>query len=156
MKNSQTQLYKLSGVRIARFLKYVRPFWLLCLKELSTPLHAVWKMFWSSLNPFNATVSLYTPWKHQKTRGFLMFSGGIEIWILNFVVVVVAVLLGCEKLVISSQNVFTFTIILQWPRTYKQNCKKKYRLGCLKLEFKWINLLPFTQKLQLFLCFFGA
>ena len=23
-------------------------------------------------------ISFYTPWKHQKTEGFLMFSGGIE------------------------------------------------------------------------------
>ena len=23
-------------------------------------------------------VSFYTPWKHQKTRGFLMLSGGVE------------------------------------------------------------------------------
>ena len=29
------------------------------------------------INPFYATVSFYTPWKHQKIRGFLMFSGGI-------------------------------------------------------------------------------
>ena len=30
------------------------------------------------LNPFHAThISFYTSWKHQKTSGFLMFSGGI-------------------------------------------------------------------------------
>ena len=27
---------------------------------------------------FIPLVSFYTPWKHQKTRGFLMFSGGLE------------------------------------------------------------------------------
>ena len=30
------------------------------------------------VNPFYATISFYTPWKHQKTKGFLMFFGGIE------------------------------------------------------------------------------
>ena len=30
------------------------------------------------LNPFHATLAFYTPWKHQKTSGFLMFSGVIE------------------------------------------------------------------------------
>ena len=27
---------------------------------------------------FTLLVCIYTPWKHQKTSGFLMFSGGIE------------------------------------------------------------------------------
>ena len=31
------------------------------------------------LNPFLASVFFYTPWKCQKTSGFLTFSGGIEI-----------------------------------------------------------------------------
>ena len=30
------------------------------------------------LNPFMPLVSFYSPWKHQKNKGFLMFSGGIE------------------------------------------------------------------------------
>ena len=30
------------------------------------------------INPFHATVSFYTPWKYQNTKGFLMFPGGIE------------------------------------------------------------------------------
>ena len=30
------------------------------------------------LTYFMPLVSFYTPWKHQKTSGFLMFSGGIE------------------------------------------------------------------------------
>ena len=31
------------------------------------------------LTHFMSLVSLYIPWKYQKTSGFLMFSGGIEI-----------------------------------------------------------------------------
>ena len=31
-----------------------------------------------SLTHFMRLVSFYTPWKHQKTKGFLMFSGGLE------------------------------------------------------------------------------
>ena len=35
--------------------------------------------FHSSLSThFSPLGSFYTPWKHQKTRGFLMFSGGVE------------------------------------------------------------------------------
>ena len=30
------------------------------------------------LTHFKPLVSFYTPWKHQKTFGFIMFSGGIE------------------------------------------------------------------------------
>ena len=30
------------------------------------------------LYPFHSAASFYSRWKHQKTRGFLMFSGGIE------------------------------------------------------------------------------
>ena len=34
---------------------------------------------WSELlTYFMQLVSFYTPWKHQKTRGFLMFAGGVE------------------------------------------------------------------------------
>ena len=29
-------------------------------------------------NPFHATRLFYTPWKYQKTRGFFMFSRGME------------------------------------------------------------------------------
>ena len=31
-----------------------------------------------SLTHFRPLLLFYTPWKHQKTRGFLMFSGGIK------------------------------------------------------------------------------
>ena len=31
------------------------------------------------LNPFQPIFHFYIPWKHQKTGGFLMFSGGIEV-----------------------------------------------------------------------------
>ena len=31
-----------------------------------------------SLSHYMPLFSFYTSWKHQKTRGFLMFSGGIE------------------------------------------------------------------------------
>ena len=34
--------------------------------------------YWKALTNFMSLVSFYTPWKHQKTEGFLMFSGGIE------------------------------------------------------------------------------
>ena len=30
------------------------------------------------LNPFDATGFFYTPWKHQKTFDFLMYSGSVE------------------------------------------------------------------------------
>ena len=32
----------------------------------------------NALTHFMPLVSFYTAWKHQKTSGFLMFSGGIE------------------------------------------------------------------------------
>ena len=32
------------------------------------------------LTHFNLVSHFYTPWKRQKTFGFLTFSGGIEIW----------------------------------------------------------------------------
>ena len=31
-----------------------------------------------SLAHFMPLISFYTPWKNQKTKGFLIFSGGIE------------------------------------------------------------------------------
>ena len=34
--------------------------------------------FLSTLTHFMPLASFYIPWKLQKTRGFLMFSGGIE------------------------------------------------------------------------------
>ena len=40
---------------------------------------------WSAIifrtfNPFSPMSHFYTPWKRQKTYGFLTFSGGIEMW----------------------------------------------------------------------------
>ena len=32
------------------------------------------------LTHFSPVSHFYTPWKRQKTKGFLKFSGGIEIW----------------------------------------------------------------------------
>ena len=32
-----------------------------------------------SLTHFKPMFHFYTPWKHQKTRGFFIFSGGVEI-----------------------------------------------------------------------------
>ena len=32
----------------------------------------------AQLTHFKSLVSFYIPWKHQKTFGFLMFSGGLE------------------------------------------------------------------------------
>ena len=34
--------------------------------------------FMKKLTHFMPLISFHTPWKHQKTRGFLMFSGGIK------------------------------------------------------------------------------
>ena len=34
----------------------------------------------SSLTHFNPVSHFYTPWKRQKTFGFLTFSGGMEMW----------------------------------------------------------------------------
>ena len=31
------------------------------------------------INPFSSNVQIHTPWKHQKTSGFLMLSGGVEV-----------------------------------------------------------------------------
>ena len=31
------------------------------------------------LTHFQSMILVYTPWKHQKSRGFLVFSGGIEV-----------------------------------------------------------------------------
>ena len=36
------------------------------------------RFFSSIINLFHTTGLSYTPWKHQKTRGFLMFSAGIQ------------------------------------------------------------------------------
>ena len=36
--------------------------------------------FSSSLTHFSPMSHFYTPWKRQKTCGFLTFSGGIEMW----------------------------------------------------------------------------
>ena len=36
------------------------------------------KTFW--LTHFSPMPHFYTPWKRQKTYGFLTFSGGIEMW----------------------------------------------------------------------------
>ena len=30
------------------------------------------------MNPFHTTSLFYTPWKHEKIPGFLIFSGGVE------------------------------------------------------------------------------
>ena len=32
----------------------------------------------AAFNPIHASGSFYTPWKHQKIRGFLMFPGVLE------------------------------------------------------------------------------
>ena len=32
------------------------------------------------LTHFSPVSHIYTPWKRQKTKGFLTFSGGIEMW----------------------------------------------------------------------------
>ena len=37
-----------------------------------------WTLDVDGLTDFMPMVSFYTPWKHQKTSGFLMFSGAIE------------------------------------------------------------------------------
>ena len=40
-------------------------------------------LWWSSVNgfnPFSPVSHFYTPWKRQKTFGFLPFSGSIEMW----------------------------------------------------------------------------
>ena len=36
--------------------------------------------FCQGLTHFYPVSHFYTPWKHQKTKGFLTFSGGIEMW----------------------------------------------------------------------------
>ena len=38
----------------------------------------LFNLTFSTLTHFNPLISFYTPWKHQKTRGFLIFSGGIK------------------------------------------------------------------------------
>ena len=38
------------------------------------------KLAGSSLTHFSPVSHFYTPWKRQKTKGFLTFSGGIEMW----------------------------------------------------------------------------
>ena len=39
---------------------------------------AMHSYFWCYLTYFKLLISFYIPWKHQKTRGFLMLSRGIE------------------------------------------------------------------------------
>ena len=34
----------------------------------------------SGLTHFSPVSHFYTPWKRQKTKGFLTLSGGIEMW----------------------------------------------------------------------------
>ena len=40
----------------------------------------VWYWRWFTLTHFSPMPHFYTPWKRQKTIGFLAFSGGIEMW----------------------------------------------------------------------------
>ena len=37
-----------------------------------------YEIIWENINTYLSLAPSYTTWKHQKTRGFLMFSGGIE------------------------------------------------------------------------------
>ena len=37
----------------------------------------IWSMVLTHFSPVSQS---YTPWKRQKTKGFLTFSGGIEMW----------------------------------------------------------------------------
>ena len=48
------------------------------IKNLKPLTHA--KSHASYLTYFTPLVSFFTPWKHQKISGFLMFSGGITWW----------------------------------------------------------------------------
>ena len=44
------------------------------------PFPMSFKTFFYYLTHFSPMSHFYTPWKHQKTCGFLTFSRGIEIW----------------------------------------------------------------------------
>ena len=46
-------------------------------KITSVDIFLVFSLLAQSTNSLSL-ISFYTPWKHQKTSGFLMFSGGIE------------------------------------------------------------------------------
>ena len=48
------------------------------LHSFSFPFSFQYSHSFSCLTHFMPLVSFYAPWKHQKTFGFLMFSGGIE------------------------------------------------------------------------------
>ena len=47
-------------------------------RELKVNIYALYACF--LLTHFNPVLHFYTPWKRQKTKGFLTFSGGAEMW----------------------------------------------------------------------------
>ena len=49
-------------------------------KSGNTFLRLTKKFKTSSLTHFSPVSHFYTPWKRQKTKGSLTFSGGIEMW----------------------------------------------------------------------------
>ena len=96
-------------------------------------------------------ISFYTPWKHQKTTVFLMFSGGIEkqrhkmSWQLT---IHVYVFFKAEHrklaLILSSRNqhIFTFSIKIRYSI-------KKYDLHCSSLSIETQCLINYSHvKLQ--------
>ena len=81
-KTASEELFVPYNARQFRLIYQYYEIWKYCVASLSncevsnvTPRYNVTaaKVF----NPFNAT-RLFTPWKHKKTRGFLMFSGVIK------------------------------------------------------------------------------
>ena len=54
--------------------------WRECFFSKMDPQNSNFCNFFYELTHFSPVPHFYTPWKHQKTFGFLTFSGGIEMW----------------------------------------------------------------------------
>ena len=48
-----------------------------------------------ALTHFSPMFYFYTPWKHQKTEGFLTFSGGIEMAKMGWIIKQIAMVVSC-------------------------------------------------------------
>ena len=48
------------------------------IKEMFHTVNSELSKVFEWFNPFHATDLFWYPWKHEKTRGFLTFSGGIK------------------------------------------------------------------------------
>ena len=74
-KATSSEIYKVyNGSHLLLFGKKWQNF------EISYENSSYYELSASVLNHFSAVLHFYTPWKRQKTFGFLTFSWGMEMW----------------------------------------------------------------------------